>query len=102
MSASTPQPRRRNLRWTCDTCGLEQTIRTTNRGWATQLKTGAHERPCLDPECDGTIRLPVKLVTCDHCATETPRQVKGGAGRLAGNTYCSHRCRGAALDEAGD
>jgi hypothetical protein len=42
----------------------------------------------------------VKLTECDQCGTPSPRTVKGGAGKLKGNVYCSHACRGTALDEA--
>lgn len=99
---TTARAYRTTLRWSCDTCGLEQTIKTGNKGFATSMKQTAHERPCVDPECrenGGKVRMPVKLVECDHCSTKTARVVKGGAGKLKGKSFCSHACRGAELDE---
>lgn len=97
----TTRAYRTTLRWSCDSCGLEQTIKTGNKTWATKLRHTAHERPCVDEECrgkGGTIRMPVKVVKCDGCTAKTVRTIKGGP-KLPGKLYCSHSCKGGAIDD---
>ena len=93
---SKAKPRGKWLRWTCATCGLEQAIRTQNAKYATTLMTHV-ERDCIDPACKGELRLHVKLVDCDGCGKAVPKTIAGGVA-LPGQRFCSHRCRGAALD----